>query len=293
MLARFGFGVDRLAGGADLVHATDFVSLPVRLRGLPLVATVHDVLFEDLPGCYTADMRRGLRTVTERLVRRATRLIVPSVRSRDALLAHHAVDPATIDVIEHGVPGLPDAAPAREYGPDYVLFVGTLEPRKNLARLLAAHARLDARVDARVRLVVAGARGWMDDALVEDLASRPRVHWEPAAGAARLAALYRGARLLAYPSLGEGFGLPVLEAMSEGLPVVVGADTACADLAGDAGLAVDPLDVDALAGALQRLLDDVPLGRALGERGRLRAANYTWARAARATRVTYDRALHS
>jgi glycosyltransferase involved in cell wall biosynthesis len=285
--ARLGFGVDRWVGGVDVVHGTDFVNLPVGPHGLPVVVTLHDVLFDELPGCYTPAMRRGLRTATRRLVRRATRLIVPSPRVRDALLAHHAVDPDTIDVVGHGVTGLPAGEPAREYGRGYVLSVGTLEPRKNLARLLEAHARLD----ARVRLVVVGARGWLDDALVTDLRTRPRVHWEGAVDDARLAALYRGAGVLAYPSLGEGFGLPVLEAMALGLPVVVGADTACADLAGDAGLAVDPRDVDALAAALQRILDDEALARALGERGRVRAAEHTWARAARATRRTYERAV--
>ena len=285
--ARLGFGVDRWVGGVDVVHGTDFVNLPVRPRGLPVVVTLHDVLFEELPHCYTPAMRRGLRTTTLRLIRRATRLIVPSSRVRDALLAHHAVDPDGIDVVGHGVTGLPAGEAAREYGREYVLFVGTLEPRKNLARLLEAHARLD----ARVPLVVVGARGWMDDALVDDLHARPRVHWEGAVDAARLAALYRGARVLAYPSLGEGFGLPVLEALALGVPVVVGRDTACADLAGDAGLAVDPRDVDALAAALQRILDDEALARALGERGRVRAAKHTWARAARATRRTYERAV--
>ena len=287
VLGRVGFGPDTLAGGVDLAHLTDYVNLPLDPRRLRVVATIHDVLFRELPRCYTRDMRRGLEAVTTRLVRRAARLIVPSSRARTALLEHYDVTPDRIDVIPHGVTGLPDAKPAREYGTDYLLFVGTLEPRKNLARLLEAHARLA----TRVPLVVVGARGWLDDDLVDALGTRAQVHWEGAVDDARLAALYRGARLLAYPSLGEGFGLPVLEAMAIGLPVVVGRATAPADVAADAGLAVDPHDVDAIAGALTRLLDDPVLARTLGERGRRRAADFTWERAARSTRVTYERAL--
>lgn len=290
-LARLGIGVDRLVGGVDVVHWTDYVASPLPAPGRPVVATIHDVLFEELPGAYTPAMRRGLRAVTTRIVRRAERLLVPSARSRDALIAFYGARPERVDVIPHGVRPLPAAPPAREYG-RYVLFVGTLEPRKNLARLLEAHARLD-RVGAGFGLVVAGPRGWMDDGLVAAMGRSAGVVWEEDVRPARLASLYRGALALAYPSLGEGFGLPVLEAMAEGVAVIVGEDTACADLAGDVALAVNPRSVDALAGALEALANDDALRRTLAARGRERAKAFTWERAARATWRSYERALSS
>ena len=280
LLARLGVEVERQAGGADVVHWTDYVELPVRRAAV--VATVHDVLFAELPDCYTAAMRRGLDRVTRRVVERADRILVPSQRSRAGLVAHYGARAERVDVIPHGVPPRPEARPATEHG-RYVLFVGTLEPRKNLARLLAAHERAERR-GAGVRLVLAGARGWRDDDLVDGVRRRrPSVVWEEEVSASRLAALYAGALALVYPSLGEGFGLPVLEAMATGLPVLVAGDTACADLAGDAGVAVDPRDVDALAEALLGLAEDPALRRRLGERGRRRAEPLTWAAAAAAT----------
>jgi glycosyltransferase involved in cell wall biosynthesis len=289
VLGRLGFGADRMLGGADVLHATDYVTLPA--SRVPLVATIHDLLFEDLPECYTPAMRRGLRWTTRRLLRSARRVLVPSERTREALLRTHGGDPGRVDVVPHGARPLPGAAPAREHGA-YVLFVGTLEPRKNVPRLLEAHDLAVARVGA-FRLVVAGARGWDDEGTMAAMARRPLVAYEGPVGPERLSALYGGALAVAYPSLGEGFGLPVLEAMAAGKPVLVGADTACSDLAGDAGVAADPTDVEALADALAFLVADEALRARLGARGRERAQAYTWERAARATRACYERAIGS
>ena len=151
-LARFGLGPDRRVGGVDVVHATDYVA-PPPLRA-PLVATIHDVLFETLPDCFTARMRAGLRSATRRLVRAARRLIVPSARTRDQVVAWYDADPDRVDVVPHGVRPLPPVEPAAGEG-RYVLFVGTLEPRKNLARLLDAFQGLPA---SDARLLVAGPR---------------------------------------------------------------------------------------------------------------------------------------
>ncbi len=280
--ARFGWGLERRGGGAEVIHWTDYVQPPTTRR--PLVATIHDVLFETLPHCYTAGMRRGLGTATRRLARAARRFLVPSETTRRDLVAFYGVDPDRIDVVPHGTPPLPDAQPVGGYG-RYLLTVGTLEPRKNLARLLDATERLDG-----VRLVVAGPRGWMDDEVVTRMAARPDVVWEGAVGRERLSALYRGAVALAYPSLGEGFGLPVLEALSVGCPVVVGVGTAPAEVAGDAGLAVDPLDAGAIAAALRAVLDDDRLHASLAAAAPARVGDHDWARAAAGTRRAYERA---
>jgi glycosyltransferase involved in cell wall biosynthesis len=285
-LSRLGAGPDRLLGGCDVFHLTDYAWLSP--SSAPLVATVHDVLFEEMPRAYTPAMRRGLRHVTRRLVAGASRLLVPSARTKSALVERFRADPSRVDVVPLAPRALPDVLPARAPAP-YVLAVGTLEPRKNLARLLEAH-RLALGRGADLDLVVVGARGWLDDGVAAEVARAPRVRWEGAADDHRLSALYRGALAFAYPSLGEGFGLPVAEAMSLGVPVLTSAGTACEDLAGDAALAVDPYDVEAIADATLRLARDGALRADLAARGRARAAAWTWERTAVETRACYERA---
>jgi glycosyltransferase involved in cell wall biosynthesis len=283
-LARVGVGADRLLGGVDVVHWTDYVAL--ESTRAPVVVTVHDVIFDERPECYTPEMRRGLDRVMRRAVRVARRFVVPSARTARALAERRGVDPSRIDVVPHGASVLPEAPPAREHG-RYVLFVGTLEPRKNLATLLDAH-REAARTAGPLRLVVAGPRGWMDEDLVAAMESRDDVVWEGAASRERLAALYRGALALVYPSLAEGFGLPVLEAMALGVPVIVTRGSGCDDLAGGAGVVLDdPRDARAMAGAIVRVVEDDTLRARLRAAGPVRAAAHRWEDAARGTRASY------
>lgn len=286
-LARFGVGADLLVGGCDVFHLTGYSWL--RSTRAPLVATIHDVLFEELPRCYTPGMRTGLRRVTRRLLLGAARTLVPSVRTKAALVERLGADPDRVDVVPLAARALPTVEPARFPRPTF-LAVGTLEPRKNLARVLAAFALLRARgLDAD--LVVAGARGWLDDDLLATAARAPGVVVEGEVDDARLAALYGGATALVYPSLGEGFGLPVLEGLAAGLPVVTSAATACEEVAGGAALLVDPYDVEALADAMRRTAEDDGLRRGLIAAGRVRAAGFGWERTAEGTRATYERAL--
>jgi glycosyltransferase involved in cell wall biosynthesis len=289
-LARLGFGADRLIGGCDVLHVTDYAWL--RPSRAPLVATVHDVLFAELPLCYTPAMRRGLAHVTRRFVRHAARIVVPSVRSKVSLVERFGADPGRVDVVPLAPRPLPSAEPAVLDRP-FALAVGTLEPRKNLLRVLAAHRLARGRgLDAA--LVVVGARGWLDDDTVVALAAAgDDVRFEGDVDDARLAALYAGARALVYPSLGEGFGLPVIEAMAAGLPVVTSAGTACADVAGEAALLVDPYDVDAIATSLSRAIEDDGLRSDLAARGRARARELTWAKTAEGTRASYERATRA
>jgi glycosyltransferase involved in cell wall biosynthesis len=169
----------------------------------------------------------------------------------------------------------------------YVLFAGTVEPRKNLPRLLDAFTQ----VPNDVELVLAGPAGWneMIDAQLAALGSRVRALGF--VGRSDLDALVAGASVFCYPSIREGFGLPVLEAMAQGVPVVTSAATATAEVAGDAGLLVDPLDVDDIARAIQTLLDDRAEASRLGEAGRDRAKTFTWERTAELATDVYREAV--
>lgn len=290
--ARVGLDVPRLMGGVDVMHLADYVLLPV--RSAPMVATVHDVLFRTLPECFTPQMRGGLERWMQAVLAQAARLLVPCERVRQDLVRHYGADPSRVDVVAHGTPHLvpatePGAAPVRGLG-RYVLALGTLEPRKNLPRLLEA-MDLVRRRDPGLTLVAVGKRGWLDEPIVAALAARPWARHEPEASRARIAGLLRGAQLLAFPSLGEGFGLPVLEGAAAGVPVLVGAGTACADVGGEAVLAVEPRSVEALAEGLERLLGDSALRARLVAAGSALAQRHTWEACARATRACYVAAL--
>jgi len=183
-----------------------------------------------------------------------------------------------------------DATAVRKrYGIDrpYLLFCGTREPRKNLPRLLEAVRRLDNR---DVELVLAGPAGWKGDVSdgSDELDSQVRaLGFVPPE---ELGALYEGAELVVYPSLAEGFGLPVLEAMAHGVPVVTSAGSATEEVAGDAALLVDPLDIDAIASAIDRILDDGAFATSLREAARARAAAFTWDRTAELVAAVYAEA---
>lgn len=277
--------VERATGPVDLVHATAHVAAASRA---PLVATVHDLHFLHEPSHFT---RRGVSVFTRFLdvIRdEAAMVICPSEATR-ADCEGAGIDQARLRVTPWGtdrraVPSTEADRVCRAYDLPgrFVLFAGTAEPRKNLARLLEAFAALGP-VDAEVVLV--GPEGWSTDlsgAPVRRLGFVPR---------ADLDALYAAATVVAYPSLREGFGLPVLEAMAQGAAVVTSATTATAEVAGDAALLVDPLDVDAIAGALARLLDDDELRERLGAAAESQAARFTWERTAAAVVGAYRAAL--
>ena len=271
--------VQRATGPVDVIHAT---ALAIPPRSAPLVVTIHDVAFVHEPGHFTAHgmsfFRRGLE-----FARRDADLVLCSSRATMADLEAAGFAPAVLRHVPLGVDAR-SVPPERvgevlgRYGIEhpYVLFVGTVEPRKNLRRLLEAWAELNP--DAE--LVLVGPKGWKEDlgALIRGAGARvSALGFVPAAD---LHGLYAGARALCMPSLREGFGFPVLEAMAQGTPVVTSRGTSTEELAAGAGVLVDPYDAASIAHGLHEVLSDTELAGRLAGLGRERAGQYTWARTA-------------
>jgi glycosyltransferase involved in cell wall biosynthesis len=264
---------------ADVVHAPSLAVPPTRL---PLVVTVHDVAFLHHPETFTKRgltfHRRGLS-----LARRYADVVVtPSEFTRQELIAE-GFDPTAVFVAHHGVERTPEPDPEmvdrhlRRLGvtPPFVLAVGTIEPRKNLSMLVAALERT--RVEHHdVTLVLAGARGWLEVPGID----RPWVRELGAVDEPALDALYRRATLYAMPSRYEGFGMPVLEAMTRRCPVIAADAASLPEVVGDAGLLLPAGQVADWADGLRRLLSDSDARVQLAERGDARAARFTWSASA-------------
>jgi glycosyltransferase involved in cell wall biosynthesis len=252
---------------------------------------VHDLHFLHEPSHFT---RHGVGVFTRflDLVRDEAAIVVcPSEATRIDCEAA-GIDRARLRVTPwatHAVPVAPmEVTRVREaHGlrRPFVLFAGTAEPRKNIGRLIDAFVELG-EVDAE--LVLVGPTGWNMDRSTE---AHPRVRRLGFVSTEDRDALYAAATVVAYPSLREGFGLPVLEAMVQGAAVVTSATTSTAEVAGDAAVLVDPLDVDAIAAAMQRLLGDEELVERIGVAARERAATFTWARTAEAMVAAYKDAV--
>ena len=287
--------VERLAGAGsggrfDVAQSMHPLLMPARYAAQ--VITVHDLDFLDHPERTSAEIRRDYGALAERHARRADRVIAVS-RFTAAEVERRLGVPA--DRISVCSPGAPDWA-VRDAEPSsgYVLFLGSLEPRKNVGVLLDAYAQLASARAGLPRLVLAGragdgSEGWIERTRTAPLAGRVDLPGYVSPGDRR--GLMAGAAVLVMPSLMEGFGIPALEAMTLGVPVVVSTRGALPEVVGDAGLLFDPLDPAALAAALGRVLDDVALRRGMVQRGRARAAAYSWDQTALGTREAWQLAV--
>lgn len=297
--ARLPLPVEIFTGTIDLYHATDFVLPPTRPQTRTLL-TVHDLSFVRVPEAASPTLRAYLDVVVPRSVRRADHVLADSQATKDDLIALYGTPPDKVTVLLSGVDARfhPTADPGvrRKYAlPErpYIFSVGTVQPRKNYARLIQALALLHQR-GADLALVIAGGRGWLEDpiyAAIDAAQMRDYVHFIGFADDADLPALYSAARVTAIPSLYEGFGLPVLESMACGTPVLTSNVSSLPEVAGDAALTAPPTDIGALADQLDRLVHDETLRAELRARGLTRARTFTWAQAAAQLRAIYAQLL--
>lgn len=286
--------------GAQVIHAP-YYSMPLR-SGLPTVVTVHDVTWFTEAFQHGAVKASFFRSATRTAVRHAARVVVPSKATRDELVRVLAADPTRIDVAYHGVdPRLFHRPSAREighaadrlglHGTPYVAFLGPMEPRKNLPNLIRGFARAVHDLPFPPALVLAGGVHEVDvDAAIEEVPSGVRVVRPGYLAFTDLSGFLGGALVAAFPSRGEGFGLPVLEAMACGAPVLTTHRTSLPEVGGDAVAYTEPDDTS-IAEALRALLTSQERRDILSEAGQARAKEFTWEASAEAHLLSYQRAL--
>jgi glycosyltransferase involved in cell wall biosynthesis len=287
----------------DVLHV-QYTAPP--LAPCPVVVTIHDLSFEHLPETFKRRSWMQLRLTVRRTARHAAQIITDSEYSRQDISKTYGIPDERIVVT-------PAAAPAHfsrvtiptelkkvrdNYGikRDYILSLGSIQPRKNLVRLIEAYSVLrQSRPEVKLpQLVLAGKRGWLDSETHKAAQRNTNdgdIVFTGYVAESDLSALYSSATCFVYPSYFEGFGLPILEAMQCGVPVIAGNRTSIPEIVADAGLLFDPFDTNALAEALQRLLDDEELRAALRAKGLQRAAQFSWRKTAQLTLQAYKQAV--
>ena len=284
-----------------LLHPVD--ALLILASALPIyhpkrsLFTAHDVAFEMFPEAFTPFMLKYQKWSTRFAVRHAARILSVSEATKRDLVKFYGIDPAKIDVTPLGF----DSAKFHPQGYEevqsvldkyglvyqkYVLFVGTIQPRKNLEKLAEAFHQLRTQNHVEEKLAIFGARGWLWEPIVEKikaLGADGSIKYFDYASKEDLPFLYAGARLLTLPALYEGFGLPPLEAMASGVPVVVSNISSLPEVAGDAGVLVDPNSADSIAAGLLRVLTDPQLRENMIAKGLARAKEFAWENTARKT----------
>ena len=291
----------RQSGDRLVYHEPNMIARPI---ALPTVVTINDLSWHHQPGWHPSERLRWIHRNLPGTLRRARRFVAISQFTKDGAVRDLGVPAERVDVVP--------LAPAAEFAPvaaaaaaavlqrfdlvdrSYVFSTSTLEPRKNFDRLLAAHGALPPRLRARAPLVIAGGKGWGDvlshpqaSAAIRDGSVRLLGHVTDA----DLVPLCARAAVFGYVSLYEGFGLPVVEAMAAGTPVLASSTTAVGELAGDAALQVDPEDTAAISAGLGRLLTDPALSEQLRQAGLAHAAGFTWQRTLACLLASWSRAL--
>lgn len=298
--ARLPLPVERWTGPVDLVHAPDFVLPPV--RSTPTLLTVHDLTFRIHPETAHVNLRRYLDRAVPRSLRRATHVLVDSASTQHDLARLMDVPAAKVTVLYPGIGehfrretdpqrraevrqrlGLPER---------FLFFIGTLEPRKNLVRLIQAYQQVlheQGLTPDELALVLGGKPGWLSEPILQRANATPGVRLLGQVDEADLPVLYSLATATVYPSLYEGFGFPPLESFACGTPALASNTSSLPEVMGDLGVQVEPGSVAGIAAGLTRLLTDTRLTDAARERGPAQAARFSWATAAEELRAVYER----
>jgi glycosyltransferase involved in cell wall biosynthesis len=286
----------------DLLHV-QYTAPP--FAPCPVVATIHDLAFEHLPKTFNRRSWMQLRLTVRRTARRATQIITVSEYSRQDIIKTYGIagDRITVtpEAASETLARLTDEtnlqAVRERYGieRDYILSLCSIQPRKNLVRLIEAYSLLRRlHPEGKLpQLVLAGKRGWRDQETLRAAEAEkvsPAIRFTGYVSDEHLNALYSGATCFVYPSYFEGFGLPILEAMKCGAPVIAGNRTSIPEVAGEAALLFDPFDTSSLVEALKRVLNDSEFRRTLSARGLQRANEFHWKTTARLTLAAYEKA---
>jgi len=290
--ARLPLPVETFTGKLDIYHATDFV-LPPTHKAARTLLTVHDLSFIRSPETASPQLRRYLSAVVPRSIAAADHILADSAATKADIIDIYRTSPDKITVLLSGVSSRfhpvthTDALQhvRKKYAlgnAAFIFSIGTVQPRKNYARLVNALAKLRAR-GHDLHLVIAGGKGWLEDGIyhaIEQHHMQPFVHLIGFADDEDIPAIYAAASVSAFVSLYEGFGLPVLESMACGTPVVTANVSSLPEVAGDAALMVDPTSVDEITDALQHVIENPETHVDLRQRGLARVPQFTWERAA-------------
>lgn len=296
--ARIPLPVELFTGAVTVFYSPDFVLPPTRAR--KKILTVHDLSFKRMPETAVPNLKWYLDGAVPRAVERADIILADSDATRHDLIELFHVPAERVQTLYSGYDlffeRVSDAQVLQNIREQYglhkplILNVGTIEPRKNLVRLIEAYARLPQRHE--IDLVIAGGRGWMYDeiyAAPEKFGVRDSVHFLGFVPDADLPALYSIAELFVFPSLYEGFGLPVLEAMACGTAVVTANNSSLPEVAGNSALMVDARDTEAIAWAMSRFLDDATWRGIMQQKGLVQAKKFSWNKSAQQLRSVFER----
>jgi glycosyltransferase involved in cell wall biosynthesis len=295
-----GLGFNWLVPDAELFHATEHLLPP--LGRVPTVLTVHDMIFKLFPEHQKRLNYLYLNATMPLYCRRANAIVTVSESSKRDIVTHYGLDPARVTVIHEAA--APEFAPSppdrldevrRRYGlpEQYMIHVGTIEPRKNLTRLVEALQRLR-ESGLTIPLVVVGGKGWLYGEFFQQLEQSPvrdAVLFPGYVPSADLPAIFSAATVAVVPSVYEGFGLPVLEAMACGTPVVSSDASCLPEIGGEAALYFDPYDVAAMSDAIAGVWGDTRLRDEMRDQGLAQAAKFSWKRAAAETWALYESLL--